>query len=158
MWLTPRLRNPDTNLRQNRRLDPLTNVAPGIAEMFRAPERWLEEEMSFVPSIDLQETDNAYVVKAEMPGIDPKNVNISVENGVLDLKGEKKEEKESGETGNAWTERLYGAFHRRISLDQEIKEDEVKASYKDGILRIEMPKTEGGKGGKSIPIETEESS
>ena len=56
------------------------------------------------------------------------------------------------------TERLYGVFHRRIPLDQEIKEDEVKASYKDGILRIEMPKAEEAKGGKSIPIETEQSS
>ncbi len=158
MWLTPRLRNPDTNLRQNRRLDPLTNMAPGLAEMFRMPERWLEEEMAFAPSIDLQETENAYVVRAEMPGIDPKDVDISVHNGVLDVKGEKKEEKESGETGSRWTERLYGAFHRRIPLDQEIKEDEVKASYKDGILRIEMPKAEKAKGGKSIPIETEQSS
>ena len=158
MWLTPRLRNTDTNLRQNRRLDPLTNVAPGIAEMFRMPEKWMEEEMSFIPSIDLQETDNAYVARAEMPGIDPKNVNISVQNGVLDIKGEKKEEKESGETGNTWTERLYGAFHRRIPLDQEIKEDEVKASYKNGILRIEMPKAEKAKGGTSIPIETEQGS
>jgi len=158
MWLTPRLRNTDTNLRQNRRLDPLTNVAPGIAEMFRMPEKWMEEDMSFVPSIDLQDADTAYVARAEMPGIDPQNVNISVQNGVLDIKGEKKEEKESGETGNTWTERLYGAFHRRIPLDQEIKEDEVKASYKDGILRIEMPKAEKAKGGTSIPIETEQGS
>ncbi|MGM0760096.1 MAG: Hsp20/alpha crystallin family protein [Thermodesulfobacteriota bacterium] len=158
MWLTPKLTNTDTTLRQDRRLDLLTNEAPTIAEMFCMPERWLEEETSFVPSIDLQETDNAYVINAEMPGMDPNNVNITVNNGVLDLKGEKKEEKESGETGNTWTERRYGAFHRRIPLDQEIKEDEVKASYKDGILRIEVPKAEKAKGGKSIPIETDQSS
>ena len=157
MWLTPKLRNPDTNLRQGRHLDPLTTMAPAIAEMFRTPERWLEEEASFVPSIDLQETDNAYVINAEMPGMDPNNVNISVQNGVLDLRGEKKEEKESGGTGNGWTERRYGAFHRRIPFDQEIKEDEVKASYKNGVLRIEVPKAEKASGGKSIPIETEQS-
>ncbi len=158
MWLTPRIRNQETPRRDDRFLNPLRDIAPTMAEMLRRPERWLEEESSFVPSIDLQETNNAYVVRAEMPGIDPNNLNISVKNGVLDLKGEKKEEKESGEKGDYWTERRYGAFHRRIPLDQEIKEDEVKATYKEGILRIELPKAEEAAGSKSIPIKTEQSS
>ncbi|MFO7802814.1 MAG: Hsp20/alpha crystallin family protein [Desulfovermiculus sp.] len=155
MWLTPRLRNQDTNLRQDRRWDPMREIAPTMADMFRMPERLLGEEMSFVPTMDMQETDNAYVLTAEMPGMDPKNVDISVRNGVLELKGEKKEEKESDQTGTGWTERRYGAFHRQIPLDQEIKEEEVKATYKNGVLRIEVPKAETGGGGKSIPIETE---
>lgn len=158
MWLTPRLRNPETPLRNDRLWNPLAEIAPTMAEMFRMPERWLEGEASFIPSIDLQETDNAYVLNAELPGIDPNNVNISVHNGTLDIQGEKKEEKESGEKGNAWTERRYGAFHRRIPLDQQIKEDEVKATYKDGILRIEVPKAGRSSGSKTIPIETEQSS
>jgi HSP20 family protein len=90
-----------------------------------------------------------------MSGIDPQNVDISVRNGALELKGEKKEEKESDQTGTGWTERRYGAFHRQIPLDQDIKEDEVKATYKNGILRIEIPKAESCSGVKSIPIETE---
>ncbi len=155
MWLTPRLRNQETPRRDDRFLNPLRDIAPTMAEMFRMPERWLEEEASFVPSIDLQETDNAFVVRAEMPGIDTNNVNISVKNGVLDLRGEKKEEKESGKKGDYWTERRYGAFHRQIPLDQEIKEDEIKATYKEGILRIELPKAEEASGSKSIPIKTE---
>jgi HSP20 family protein len=130
-------------------------IAPEMAEMFRMPESLFGEDVSFVPSMDMQETDSAYVLTAEMPGIDPQNVDISVRNGVLELKGEKKEEKDSDQTGNGWTERRYGAFHRQIPLDQEIKEDEVKATYKNGILRIEVPKAEAGSGGKSIPIETE---
>ena len=76
-------------------------------------------------------------------------------NGVLELKGEKKVEKDSDQSGGGWTERRYGAFHRQIPLDQEIKEDEVKATYKNGILRVEVPKAEAGRSGKSIPIETE---
>jgi len=155
MWRTPRLRNQDTNPRQDRRWDPLMEMAPTMADMFRMPERLLGEEMSFVPTMDMQETDNAYVLTAEMPGMDPKNVDISVRNGVLELKGEKKEEKESDQTGTGWTERRYGAFHRQIPLDQDIKEEQVKATYKNGVLRIEVPKAETGGGGKSIPIETE---
>lgn len=155
MWRTPRLRNQDTNLRQDRRWDPFTEMAPTMADMFRMPERLLGEEMSFVPTMDMQETDNAYVLTAEMPGMDPKNVDISVRNGALELKGEKKEEKESDQSGTGWTERRYGAFHRQIPLDQDIKEEEVKATYKNGVLRIEVPKAETGGGGKSIPIETE---
>lgn len=157
MWLTPRSRDLETPLRDDRFLDPLKDIAPTMAEMFRMPQRLLEEENTFVPNIDLQETDNAYVISAEMPGINPNDVDISVNNGMLDLKGEKKEEKESGEKGNYWTERRYGAFERRIPLDKEIKEDEIKAKYKDGILRIEVPKAEKAKSSKSIPIETEES-
>ena len=156
MWLTPRLRNQETTpLRQDRRWNPMMDMFPSMADMFRMPERMLEEEMSFVPSMDLQETDKHYVLTAEMPGMDANNVDISVRNGVLELKGEKKEEKESGESGNGWSERRYGAFHRQIPFDQEIKEDEVKAVYKDGVLRIEVPKAESGKRGTSIPIETE---
>lgn len=158
MWLTPRLRNSETPLRNDRFWNPLSELAPTMAEMFHMPEKWLAGETSFVPSIDLQETDNAYVVRAEMPGIDPNNVNISVSNGALELQGEKREEKESGEKGNAWTERRYGAFHRHIPLDQEIKEEEIKATYKDGILRIEVPKAEKSTSRKTIPIETEQSS
>jgi HSP20 family protein len=130
-------------------------LAPEMADLFRLPERLLGEEADFVPSMDFQETDNAYVLTAEMPGIDPKDVEVSVRNGLLELKGEKKEEKESGQSGASWTERRYGAFHRQIPLDQEIKEDEVKATYKNGVLRIEVPKAEAGSRGKTIPIETE---
>lgn len=61
-------------------LNPLREIAPTMTEMLLMPERWLKEEASFVPSIDLQETDNAYVVNAEMSGIDPNNPNISVKN------------------------------------------------------------------------------
>lgn len=76
----------------------------------------------------------------------------------MDLKGEKREEKESGEKGNSWTERRYGTFHRRIPLDQEIKENEIKATFKNGVLRIKVPKAEDASGSKTIPIETEQSS
>ena len=155
MWLTPRIRNNDTGLRQDRRMNPMMDIAPAMAELFNRPERWLEDQMSFVPSLDMHETDSAYVLNAEMPGMNPENVDVSVHNNVLELRGEKKEEKEAGENENAWKERRYGAFHRRIPLDQEIDEDKVKASYKDGVLRMEVPKAKTGAGSKNIPIETE---
>lgn len=155
MWRTPRIQNTNVAPRQDRRWSPLMEFAPEMADLFGMPERLLGVEADFVPSMDFQETDNEYVLTAEMPGIDPKNVEVSVRNGVLELKGEKKEEKESGQSGSRWTERRYGSFHRQITLEQAIKEDEVKAIYKNGVLRIEVPKAESGSGGKSIPIETE---
>ncbi|ACV69634.1 Hsp20/alpha crystallin family protein [Desulfohalobium retbaense] len=158
MWLTPRIRNEHTPLREGRRWDPMHEMVPALAEMFNSPERWLDNEIAFVPSLDMEETNDAYILTAEMPGIEPENIDVTVRNGVLELKGEKKEEKESGEKGNSWKERRYGAFHRRIPLEQDINEDEVKGTFKDGVLRIEVPKAQSDVGGKTVPIETAYSS
>jgi HSP20 family protein len=114
------------------------------------PTEWLRGE--WVPSLDVSETKDKVVVKAEAPGIDPKEIDISLSNGILTLKGEKKKEREEKDESYHLIERSYGSFSRSVRLPAEVQEDQVKASYKDGILTITLPKTERAKE-RSIKIE-----
>lgn len=94
------------------------------------------------PSVDVSEAENTYEVKAEIPGLKKEEINISVEENVLTLSGEKKQEKESKDKNYHRIERAYGRFHRSFRLPNEVKADEIKAKYKNGVLTIEIPKTE----------------
>ena len=107
---------------------------------------------SWNPSVDIFETDNDVVVKAELPGMDPKSIDVRLENNVLMLKGERHFEKETKEENYHRVEREYGSFSRSFSLPMPVKEDKITAEYKDGILRIVLPKKEEVKP-KSIRIE-----
>ncbi len=99
------------------------------------------------PVIDVGETDESVFVKAELPGVDPKDVDVNVSDDVIELRGEVKEEREEGseDTGFYRRERYYGTFERSIPLPVKVKQDEVKAQYKDGILSITLPKAEPSK-------------
>ncbi|MEJ2067823.1 MAG: Hsp20/alpha crystallin family protein [Deltaproteobacteria bacterium] len=114
------------------------------------PTEWLRGE--WVPSLDVSETKDKVVVKAEAPGIDPKEIAISLKSGIPTLKGEKKQEREEKDESYHLIERSYGSFSRSVRLPAEVQEDQVKASYKDGILTITLPKTERAKE-RSIKIE-----
>ena len=105
------------------------------------------------PSIDLSEDDQKIEVKAEMPGLEAKDVNISVDKGILTLQGEKKLEDEEKRGNYRRIECSYGSFYRTIPLPSEVDENKIKAQYKNGILTIIMPKTEEYKA-KQIEIET----
>jgi HSP20 family protein len=104
------------------------------------------------PSVDIFETDNDVVVKAELPGMDPKSIDIRLENNVLLLKGERHFEKETKEENYHRVEREYGSFSRAFSLPMAVREEKITASYKDGILKIVLPKKEEVKP-KTIKIE-----
>ncbi|MCS7280780.1 MAG: Hsp20/alpha crystallin family protein [Desulfobacterota bacterium] len=108
----------------------------------------------WMPSIDFSETKNNYVVKAELPGIDPKNIDISLTENVLTVKGEKKQEKEEETENYHFVERSYGSFVRSIELPGEVQTDKIKATYKDGVLKIILPKAEEAKR-KEIKIKIE---
>jgi HSP20 family protein len=108
----------------------------------------------WTPSLDVSESKDRIVVKAEAPGIDPREVDISLSNGVLTLKGEKKKESEEKGENYHLVERSYGAFSRSVQLPAEVEEDKVKASYKDGILTITLPKSARAKE-RAIKIEVE---
>jgi HSP20 family protein len=108
----------------------------------------------WAPPVDIYETDNALVLKADLPGVDPKDVEIRVENGVLYLKGERKFEKEVKEEDYHRVERSYGAFSRSFSLPSSIDTEHVKAEYKDGQLTLTMPKREEAKP-KTVKIDVE---
>lgn len=107
-----------------------------------------EEEVStrtWAPAVDIYETENALVLKADVPGVDPKDVEIRVEDGTLYLKGERKFEKEVKEENYHRVERSYGSFARSFSLPNSVDTDKVNAEYKDGQLILTMPKREEAK-------------
>ncbi len=99
-------------------------------------------DMALVPAIDIYETDKEVVVKVEIPGVKKEDLEVSVKDNVLYIKGEKKEEREENTEAIHKVERIYGKFERSITLPQNVKTQEAKAEYKDGILEIRFPKKE----------------
>ncbi len=100
-------------------------------------------ESRWMPPLDLEEHDDLIRLSVELPGVDPKDVNITVENGILTLSGEKKLQRESGSaTGGArMYECRYGRFERSLTLPQYVDADKVSAQYKNGVLTVELPKS-----------------
>jgi HSP20 family molecular chaperone IbpA len=99
------------------------------------------------------ETNDSIIVKAELPGVDPKGVDISISGDNLTIKGEKTEEKEEKGKHFHRVERSYGSFSRTISLPKSVNIDAVRAEYKNGILEINLPKIEEAKA-KKIEVKT----
>ncbi len=123
--------------------------------LFGVPQKrdsWGEAE--WLPAADVMETKSEIVVDLEIPGMDPKEFDISLREGTLTIQGEKKQEKEEEEENYRLIERRYGAFTRSISLPQEVQSDKISASYKNGILRVTLPKSEEKKR-KEIKIKVE---
>ncbi len=104
------------------------------------------------PSVDIFETENDIVLKADIPDVDPKNVGIQLENGTLTLRGERKFEAQNNGKGFHRIERSYGSFVRAFSLPETVEGEHVKADYKNGVLTITLPKKEVAKP-KSIKVE-----
>jgi HSP20 family protein len=118
------------------------------------PVRRVEDDREWLPSVDVSETKNDLVIKAELPGLDPKDIDISMNNGYLTIKGEKKHEKEEKEENYHLIERSYGSFTRSVRLPREVQGDKTTASFKNGILKITLPKSEEAKK-KEIKIKVE---
>jgi HSP20 family protein len=116
--------------------------------------RRTDEEGEWLPSLDVAETKNDVVVKAEIPGMDPKDIDISLTDGLLTIKGEKKEEREEKEKDYHLVERSYGTFTRWIRLPKEVQRDKINASYKNGVPTVTLPKSEEAKK-KEIKIKVE---
>ena len=104
-----------------------------------------DESGDWLPSLDVSETKNEFVVNAEVPGMDPKDIDISLANGTLTIKGEKKQEREEKEEDYHLVERHYGSFMRSVMLPSEVKQDKINASYKNGVLKVVLPKSEEAK-------------
>lgn len=114
-----------------------------------------EEEISrgaWVPAVDIFETPESIVLKAELPGITKDDIFVEVKDNTLSLKGEKKFEKEVKEENYHRVERSYGSFQRAFTLPSTVQQDKVKAKFKDGILEIVLPKVEEAKP-KQIKVE-----
>lgn len=95
-----------------------------------------------VPAIDFSETDKAYKVTAELPGMDPENVDVTFDDGLLRIAGEKREQREENERGYSLSERTYGVFERLVELPSAAQGDKIKAKFKNGLLTVTVPKDE----------------
>ena len=98
------------------------------------------EDLDFIPKMDIKETEKELVVTMDVPGIEKKELNVSVEKGILTIKGEKKGEKREERNGYTYYERQMGTFERRVRLPENSDEAKVKAEYKDGVLSLTVPK------------------
>lgn len=106
-----------------------------------------------IPALEMTETDEAYHLSVELPGVPQENVDISVEGDTLILKGEKKEEREEKEREYTISERSYGAFERRVSLPKDGIPDQIDASSENGVINIVIPRSQGvSEGSRKIEI------
>ncbi len=107
-----------------------------------APFRNRDIKWPAAPAVDFADTEKAYELTAELPGIDEKNVEVKVANGVLTIKGEKQEEKEENKKDYYLHERNYGSFERSFQVPDGVNVDKIEAKFKKGVLTVTLPKKE----------------
>ena len=110
------------------------------------------EECRWVPAVDISEDADNLFVDVEVPGMKKEDIKVSLEHNVLSLKGEKKQDKEIKEENYHRWERCYGSFSRAFELPIPVEAGKIKASYRDGVLHVQLPKAEEVKP-REIPIE-----
>ena len=96
----------------------------------------------WVPPIDIREGGDTYEVSAELPGVDPKDIDVSLEDGILTVKGERKVESNEKDHGYTCTERVYGSFFRCFTLPDTADSDNISAKTEHGVLKLRVPKKE----------------
>lgn len=106
------------------------------------PDEGQAGQSMLMPSLDVRQSDKAYDISVELPGVDPQDVDVSIDNGVLTIRGEKKMEEEHKDNNQIRVERNYGSFARALTLPDDANPDGCEASFKDGVLRITLPRRE----------------
>lgn len=136
------------------RWSPIRDLANEIFDLQREINRMFdrffrgfgeEEEVrlaTWSPRVDISETDDEYIVRAEVPGVSKDDIKITVKDNLVTIKGEKKQEKETKNENFHRIERIYGSFSRTFTLPGAVKVDKVEAKFKDGVLTIKLPKVE----------------
>ncbi|WP_322819720.1 Hsp20/alpha crystallin family protein [Tepidiforma sp.] len=109
------------------------------------PREWLGRlglgtEAVWQPRVDVAEREDAFVVHAELPGVEAKDIEVTVADGVLTLRGEKRSEREEEQEGRVYRERFFGSFERRLPVPETVDIEGVEASLKDGVLEVRLPK------------------
>ena len=99
----------------------------------------------WTPAVDILETEDAVVVKAEIPGVERDQIAVEIKDGILTLHGERKFEKEVKEENYHRIERAYGTFHRSFSLPSSVEQDKISAKFNEGVLEVTLPKKERAK-------------
>lgn len=154
----PQAWEPFTSFRQDmdRLFEEFQRGFGGPRSMFSMEPFWRRKTSSAAaPAVDVTETDKGYEITAELPGLADKDLEVKLANGALTIKGEKTEEKEEKRKDYHISERRYGAFERSFQLPQGVDSDKVEASFKNGVLKIMLPKTaEAQKAEKNIAVKT----
>lgn len=130
-----------------------------VFDKFARPLGWhrrfgqeLAKSEDWAPRVDISETDKEFIIKAEIPEVSKENVKVTVENGILTLRGERKKEKEEKGKKFHRVERYYGCFSRSFTLPDNVDQSRIDASFKGGMLNLTVPKTSAQKP-KSIEVE-----
>lgn len=106
-----------------------------------------------LPALDVRETDEALIVEAELPGLKPNEFEVKVEEGVLSIKAERKQEKDEKTKNYHRIERQYGRMERKLAIPANVEADKADATYKDGVLTVTLPKKPGAKS-KTVVIKS----
>lgn len=128
------------------RWDPFREIfglRSNMERFFEEP-RWMIN-LPKTPTLNVEETEKEYTLKADVPGMDKKDISVEIKNGVLTISGERKDEKEEKGKNILRREQSYGFFMRSLNLPEDIKASDIKASYKDGVLVMNIPRVEGAK-------------
>jgi HSP20 family protein len=122
-----------------REMDSLWNRFFGETPLART----FAEEWS--PTVDISESKDNFIIKAELPGVDERDVNVSISGDILTVKGEKKKEAEEKDEHHYRAERYYGSFQRSFQLPTSVKADKIEAAFEKGVLKVTLPKVEEAK-------------
>ena len=130
-------------------LEPRTNDVWGLQsdinrlfDAFMSPLDTAETHSAMVPKLDVAELKDRFEIKAELPGMEEKDIDLSIEDGLLTISGEKKAETEEKDKGYYLKECSYGTFSRSVRLPDNIADDKIEAKFKKGVLTIDLPKKE----------------
>jgi HSP20 family protein len=144
--------------------DPLSEMNRLFGEMFGGPARRQgtgqeqQQVTGWAPAIDVVQRDEDLVVRAEIPGATPEDVDITVQDGVLTISGKLEEEREEERQGYLVRERRSGTFRRSLQLPQDVDEDQINARFENGILEVTIPGAAAGREPKRIQVEGDDSS
>lgn len=126
--------------------DPWSRFQDEINRLFesRLPQAAREDgettATDWTPSVDIKENDDGFEIHADLPGVDPKDIEVNMENGVLTIRGERESEKKEEREGYKRIERAYGSFYRRFSLPDTADAEGIEAHSKNGVLELRIPK------------------
>jgi HSP20 family protein len=135
------------------RWDPfreLEEASARLSRFFQQPVRRMPEDdgtllVDWAPAVDVQETEGEYLIKADLPEVKKDDVRVEIHEGMLSLQGERKQEKEEKGKRFHRVERAYGRFERRLALPAEVDTQKVSAEFKDGVLKVHLPKSASAK-------------
>ena len=120
-------------------LEDFFNIMPRHFSLFEPD---LFKEKNWRPSCDIEETESAFVIKADLPGLEREDIKVSVDQGMLTISGERKQEEKTEDAKSHRVERFYGLFNRSFRLPENCSQEDVQAAFEKGVLTLTLPKVE----------------